>query len=117
MSKRRLAIVGLGLAVTPHARSLLDLQERVEVAAAFSPSEARRADFATRFPFPTAASLDAVLADRTIDVVAVLTPPNTHLDIVRRAAAAGKHVLLEKPVEIASERAAEVVTVCRDAGV
>lgn len=117
MSKRRLAIVGLGLAVTPHARSLLDLKDRVEVAAAFSPSEARRGELAARFPFPTAASLDAILADRSIDIVTVLTPPNTHLDVVRRAAAAGKHVLLEKPIEITTERASELVKVCRDAGV
>jgi predicted dehydrogenase len=87
------------------------------VAAAYSPSEARRADFAARFPFPTAASLDAVLADRTVEIVAVLTPPNTHLDLVRRAAAAGKHVILEKPVEITTERATELVQVCREAGV
>ena len=39
MAKRRLAIIGLGMAVTPHAKSLLDLADRVEVAAAFSPSE------------------------------------------------------------------------------
>jgi predicted dehydrogenase len=36
---------------------------------------------------------------------------------VHRAAAAGKHVLPEKPLEITSERAAELVEVCRDAGV
>jgi predicted dehydrogenase len=112
-----LAIIGLGMAVTPHARSLLDLQERVEVAAAYSPSEARRADFTTRFPFPLAASLDAILADPSIDIVAILTPPNTHLDLVRRAAAAGKHVLLEKPLEVSTERAVELVRVCREAGV
>jgi predicted dehydrogenase len=117
MSRRRLALIGLGLAVKPHALGLLDLKDRVEVAAAFSPSEVRRTDFAARYPFPTAASLDAVLADRSIDIVAVLTPPNTHLDIVRRAAAAGKHIILEKPIEITTERAGELVKVCREAGV
>jgi predicted dehydrogenase len=112
-----LAIIGLGMAVTPHARSLLDLAERVEVAAAYSRSEARRADFASRFPFPSAASLDAILADPSIDIVAILTPPSTHLDLVRRAAAAGKHVLLEKPLEITTERATALVQVCREAGI
>lgn len=48
----RVALVGLGMAVTPHARSLLDLKDRVEVAWAFSPSEERRKAFAGRFPFP-----------------------------------------------------------------
>jgi UDP-N-acetyl-2-amino-2-deoxyglucuronate dehydrogenase len=117
MARRRLAIIGLGMAVTPHARSLLDLTARVEVAGAYSRSETRRADFASRFPFPSAASLDAILADRSIDIVAILTPPNTHLDLVRRAAAAGKHVLLEKPLEITTERAMALVQACRDAGV
>jgi UDP-N-acetyl-2-amino-2-deoxyglucuronate dehydrogenase len=117
MRKRRLAIIGLGMAVTPHARSLLDLHDRVEVAAAYSPSEARRFDLSARFPFPTVASLDSIWDDTSIEVVAILTPPNTHLDLVRRAAAAGKHVLLEKPLEITGERAAEVVKVCRHAGI
>jgi predicted dehydrogenase len=117
MARRRLAMIGLGMAVTPHARSLLDLQHRVEVAAAYSPSEARRAAFAARFPFPTADSLDTVLADSSIDIVSILTPPNTHLNLVRRAAAAGKHVLLEKPLEITTGRAAQLVGLCRQAGV
>jgi UDP-N-acetyl-2-amino-2-deoxyglucuronate dehydrogenase len=95
----------------------MDLEGRVEVAAAYSPSEARRTDFAARFPFPAATSLDAILADPSIDIVALLTPPNTHLGLVRRAAAAGKHILLEKPLEITTERAVELVQVCREAGV
>src|SRR3546814_3836021 len=41
MSRLRIGIIGLGMAVTPHARSLVDLAERVEVAYAFSPSPAR----------------------------------------------------------------------------
>src|SRR5262245_35225953 len=117
MARRRLAIIGLGMAVTPHAKSLMELQERVEVAGAYSLSGARRADFAARFPFSLAASLDAILADRSIDIVAILTPPNTHLDLVRRVAAAGKHVLLEKPLEVDTEQATELVRVCREAGV
>jgi predicted dehydrogenase len=115
--KKRIALIGLGMAVTPHARSLLDLKDRVEVAAAFSPSAKRRADFAGRFPFPTVDSIERVLDDSSIDAVAILTPPNTHLDLVQRAAAAGKHVLLEKPLEITTERALELVDTCRRAGV
>jgi predicted dehydrogenase len=58
-----------------------------------------------------------VLSDRSVGAVAILTPPNTHLDLVRRAAEAGKHILLEKPIEITTERALELVRVCREAGV
>jgi UDP-N-acetyl-2-amino-2-deoxyglucuronate dehydrogenase len=117
MPRHRLALVGLGMAVTPHARSLAELADRVEVAAAYSPSEARRAAFEQRFGFPLGDDLDRILADGSIDIVAILTPPNTHLDLVRRAAAAGKHVLLEKPLEVTTARAVELVEACRRAGV
>jgi UDP-N-acetyl-2-amino-2-deoxyglucuronate dehydrogenase len=115
--RHRVALVGLGLAVTPHAKSLLDLHDRVEVVAAFSPSEQRRADFAASFPFPLCGGLDTIITDRTIEAVLVLTPPNTHLDLVRQLAAAGKHILLEKPIEITTERALELVALCRRAGI
>lgn len=117
MARPRIGLIGLGMAVTPHARSLVDLQHRVEVAHAFSPSEARRDAFAARFPFPLADNLETVLRDDSVDAVLILTPPNTHLEIVRRAASAGKHILLEKPLEISPERAAAVVDACRAAGV
>ena len=105
------------MAVVPHAKSALDLADRVEVAYAFSPSAARRAKFAEKFPFPQCERLETILEDRSIDAVAVLTPPATHLDLVRRCAEAGKHVLLEKPLEITTARAEEMVAVCRRKGV
>jgi UDP-N-acetyl-2-amino-2-deoxyglucuronate dehydrogenase len=107
--KRRIALVGLGMAVTPHAKSLRDLQDRVEVAHAFSPSQERRAAFASRFAFPLADSLDAILDDRTVDAVMILTPPSTHLELVERCARAGKHVLLEKPLDVSTARAEKLV--------
>ena len=55
MTRHRIAVIGLGMAVTPHAKSLLDLRDRIEVACAFSPSEPRRQAFARRFDFPTTA--------------------------------------------------------------
>ena len=41
-----MALVGLGMAVSPHAKSALDLADRVEVAYAYSPRAERRATFA-----------------------------------------------------------------------
>ncbi len=117
--KPRLALIGLGMAVTPHAKGLLDLQRdgKVEIAAAFAPSAARRAAFTAAFPFPAADDLDRILADRAITAVGILTPPNTHLDLVRRAAAAGKHILLEKPLEVSTDRALDLVRAVEAAGV
>ncbi|MCC2689234.1 MAG: Gfo/Idh/MocA family oxidoreductase, partial [Rhizobiaceae bacterium] len=67
MKRTRIAIVGLGMAVTPHAKGLVDLDDQVEVAYAFSPSEARRKAFSSRFPFPTCESLDAILHDESVE--------------------------------------------------
>jgi predicted dehydrogenase len=117
MPKHRIAVIGLGMAVTPHARSLMDLRDRVEVAAAFSPSAARRKAFGEKFAFPQAEALDAILADKSIDAALILTPPNTHLELVEKCAAAGKHILLEKPLEVSTVRSVALVEAARKAGV
>ena len=116
MAKTRVAVICLGMAAAPHARSLIDLADWVEVAAAYSPSEARRAEFARTCGLPLTGNVDGIFADRTIEAVMLLTTPNTQLDLVRRAAAAGKHTLLEKPLEISVEGAEAVVAVAADAG-
>jgi UDP-N-acetyl-2-amino-2-deoxyglucuronate dehydrogenase len=113
----RLGLVGLGMAVTPHAKSLLDLKQRAEVAYAFSPSPERRAKFASLFAFPQTDRLDTMLHDRALDAVLILTPPNTHLELVEKFAAAKKHILLEKPLEISTARAERLVAACRKNGV
>lgn len=117
MKKTRIAIVGLGMAVTPHAKGLVDLADVVEVVHAYAPSEARRRAFAERFPFPTSDSLETILEDGSVEAVAIFTPANTHADIAERCAAAGKHVLLEKPLDITTARAEAAVDACRKAGV
>jgi UDP-N-acetyl-2-amino-2-deoxyglucuronate dehydrogenase len=117
LKKTRIAIVGLGMAVTPHARGLVDLAGEVEVVHAFSPSEKRRKAFAEKFPFSTCDSLDAILNDKSVDAIAVFTPANTHRDIGLAVAAAGKHLLMEKPLDITTARAVELVEGCRKAGV
>jgi predicted dehydrogenase len=115
--KTRIAIVGLGMAVTPHAKGLVDLADTVEVVHAFSPSASRRAAFAERFAFPLCDRLETILEDDTVEAVAVFSPANTHRDIGLACARAGKHVLMEKPLDISTARAAALVEGCRAAGV
>lgn len=117
MAKTRLAIIGLGMAAAPHAKSLADLSDRVEVAAAFSPTPARRKAFAETYGFPVCDDAEIIFNDASIDAVLLLTPPNTHLDLVQRAALAGKHILLEKPLETSFERAKTLVTTEEEARV
>ncbi len=58
-----------------------------------------------------------VLADRSVDGVVLATPNDTHLDLIRQAAAAGKHVFVEKPITNTVADAQEAIRACADAGV
>ena len=80
----RVGIVGLGMAVTPHAKSLQDL--KVDVAYAFSPTAERRRRIASQFGFNTCENLNAILEDRSVNAVLILAPPNTHLELVEKFA-------------------------------
>ena len=117
MVRRRIAVIGAGMAIPPHADSLLELAERVEVAGVFSRERDKLDRLAARFPFPVTDALAPLLADRSIEALLVLTPPSTHLELVERAAAAGKHVLLEKPVEVTAPRAERLVETAERAGI
>jgi myo-inositol 2-dehydrogenase / D-chiro-inositol 1-dehydrogenase len=60
---------------------------------------------------------EAVLADKTIDVVAIASPTDTHSDLIHRAAAAGKHIFCEKPVDLSVPRAVDCAVAVKAAGV
>lgn len=117
MEKLRVAIIGLGMAAGHHARSLMDLADRVEVVGAFSPTAARRDAFASAYGLPVVDDVEGIFGDRSVEAVLILTPPNTHLELVQRAAASGKHILLEKPLDISLERAERIVALAVEAGV
>ena len=117
MKKHRVAVVGLGMVVKPHLMSLADLADRAEIAACFTPSVQRQAAFRAVYPdLPLATKLDDVLADASIDTVIVLTPPHAHLDLILRCAKAGKHVLVEKPLDVSVQRALEGIEAMERAG-
>ena len=60
--------------------------------------------------------LDALLAEPAVQAVVVATPSSTHHDVVRRCLAAGKHVLVEKPLALTAAAGAELVQLAADAG-
>ncbi|CDZ28744.1 Gfo/Idh/MocA family protein [Neorhizobium galegae] len=117
MTKLKVAMIGLGMAAGHHARALLDLSDRIECVAAFSPTATRREAFAAEYPIPVTDDLDAIFADKAIEAVLILTPPSSHLELVQRCATAKKHILLEKPLDISFERSEAIVKAARDAGV
>ncbi len=64
--------------------------------------------------YPT---LDDALADDDVDAIVIATPHPSHMEITTRAAAAGKHVLVEKPLGVTPSEAEAQITACREAGV
>ena len=113
MSTRlRIGVVGAGLGAAPHFKSLQALSDQADVAWL----HVRQPDRLMPSALPAGAKVTAryedLLEDSSLQAVLILTPPNTHLDLVLSAARAGKHVLLEKPVEISLTKAEELVAVC-----
>jgi predicted dehydrogenase len=117
MKKHRIALIGLGMAIKPHVASLDDLRDRVEIGAVYTRTPETRSRFASEHGVPAVEDVEAIFSDRSIDSVLIMTPPWTHLELTQRAAAAGKHVLLEKPVDVNAARAAQAVESCEKAGV
>jgi predicted dehydrogenase len=116
MKKIGLAIIGLGPASQPHSKSLLDLSDQIEVHWAASRSPERISAYQQQFPFRTTTDIEAAINDPAVDAVLVLTPPSSHLDVSQRCFAAGKHVLVEKPLELTLERAERLVASASAAG-
>ena len=112
-----LAIIGLGMAHKPHVEALRNLSHKVSIVHCFAPSASRREAFSKQHPdLPMASSLDQVLSDPKVDMVLILTPPWSHHELVAACAKAGKHVLLEKPLDVTAQRARQSVALMEQAG-
>src|SRR5665811_793768 len=72
--------------------------DKLKIVACFTRSEDKRQAFAAKYGCKAAPSYEAILEDRSIDAIINTTPNNVHLDTTRAAAAAGKHMFLDKPI-------------------
>ncbi|KQP22072.1 Gfo/Idh/MocA family protein [Pseudorhodoferax sp. Leaf267] len=113
----RVAVIGAGVASPPHFKSLHDLRDEVEVAWVWGRDAQRVAAAGLPVGATVTTRLDDVLADASVQAALVLTPPQTHLHIVEQLAAAGKHVLVEKPLELTLAQSEQLVATCERHGV
>lgn len=112
-----LGVVGAGMAAKPHALALNALGDRIDVRGVWRRNRVELSQFCEAHDLPAAPSYEAMLDDPAVDAILVLTPPNAREEIVAAAAKAGKHVLMEKPVERSTEAAERIVRDCEAAGV
>jgi len=110
------AVVGAGNIAAAHVDAVSRLPNARLVGIASRTHERARA-FAQQHGTEAYPDLDALLADDAVDVVAVCTPSGAHMEPAVAAARAGKHVVVEKPLEVTSERAKAIVDAADQAGV
>jgi predicted dehydrogenase len=112
-NKLRWGILGTGRIARTFAGALKESQTG-ELAAVGSRSRESAAHFAAETGARVAhGSYDALLADASVDAVYIAAPHPMHAEWAVRAAAAGKHILCEKPLAVNHSEAAEIVDAAR----
>lgn len=111
-------ILGLGTITYRVMAPAMVAEERCALVAGVSREPARADKFAAKFDVPGAYTSDAdLLADPAVDAVFIATPNAMHADQVVAAAAAGKHVLCDKPLGVTAADARRAVDAAAAAGV
>ena len=90
---------------------------KLQIVACYTRSEQKRQAFAGKYGCRAAPSYQAILEDRGIEAIVNTTPNNVHMETTRAAAAAGKHVFLDKPIANTVADARTLTAACRKAGV
>jgi len=111
-------LIGASTIARQHMVDAIRAQSGHYVQAVMSSKQERADTFASECGIPAAYdSVDALLADPKVQVVYISTTNELHFEQVMAAAAAGKHVLCEKPLALRQEDAIAMVQACRKAGV
>jgi myo-inositol 2-dehydrogenase / D-chiro-inositol 1-dehydrogenase len=100
MNKLRIGIIGAGRIGKVHAANLARSPE-VTLQAVTDIQQGAAKDLAQRFSIPSVyESPTEMLKDKNIDAVLICSSTDTHADLIEAAAAQGKHIFCEKPVDL-----------------
>src|ERR1700683_2618139 len=113
----RTAVVGIGHWGRKLVSAVQGNSERIRFTAGATRTPAKAEAFCAEKGIALYDSLDAILADPKIDAVYFATPHSEHGRQVERAAAAGKHVFMEKPFTLDRKSAAAAIDAVARAGV
>jgi predicted dehydrogenase len=114
-SNARVALIGLGAVAEPHLVAYLALG--IDIVGVVDPRQERREEIAARYDVPAFDSLNALLCQAKPAIACILTPANTHRPLTEQCAAAGVHVLCEKPMAVTLEDARAMAVACDHARV
>jgi predicted dehydrogenase len=109
-------IVGCGMISNFHAKAIADVRG-AKLVACFDTREASAEKFAADNGCKAYTDLNAMLADPKVQIVTIATPSGAHMEPAVAAAKAGKHVIVEKPLEITLKKCDRMIEACEKAGV
>lgn len=116
------ALIGLGMVAETHVRAIADIPD-LTLARVCGRDATKAEAYATQIaPIlggtpPVFGSVDQIAADNSIDFAILCTPPNARIEIVKTLVAAGKPILMEKPIERTTKAATDIVRLCHAAQV
>jgi predicted dehydrogenase len=109
-------IVGCGMISSFHARAIADVRG-AKLEACFDTRAESAEKFASANGCRAYSNLGKMLADPKVSIVTIATPSGAHMEPAVAAARAGKHVIVEKPLEITLKRCDRIIEACEKAGV
>ncbi|MEV8021458.1 bi-domain-containing oxidoreductase [Streptomyces sp. NPDC086554] len=113
----RLAFVGAGNYATSMLLPHLTQREGVELSTVVTTTALSAANAKRKFGFAEATTdLDAVLGDKSIDAVFVVTRHSSHAELTRQALLAGKAVFVEKPLALTEDELTGVLAAVEESG-
>lgn len=105
-------MIGCGMIANFHAKAIADIRG-AKIVACFDNVAPAAERFAQENNVRPYASLEAMLDDPDVDIVTICTPSGAHKEPAVAAAKAGKHVVVEKPLEITLKRCDAIINACR----
>ncbi len=112
----RMAVIGCGVIGREHAATIARLAPDARLVVAVDEIPERARDLAAVHGVDATASVAEALARPDVDAVAVCTPSGTHAELAVAALEAGKHVVVEKPLDVTVEAALRVADAERRSG-
>ena len=109
-------IIGCGMISRFHARAIADV-DAVQLVGCTDQVQPAAESFAAELGCHCYQSIDDLLADDRVHVVTICTPSGAHLEPSLAAIELGKHVIIEKPLEITPARCDEIIRAAESRGV
>jgi predicted dehydrogenase len=112
--KVKVGIIGSQFQADIHAAALQIMPYEAEVVAVASPTPGNAAEFAKRFGIPRVfTDYREMLKERDIEMISICAPNSLHAQMTKDSAAAGKHIVCEKPLAMTIEEGEEMIAVAK----